>query len=169
MRESAVSATERVLIATLGARTAGYMALERLRRGAVAIQPVAYNGGHAALQAAVAQHASAAFVPLPSVMPYLGSGRVRVLALAEERRHSAIPDVPTTAEMGHPNLRAVGWFGVFAPAALPPDDLHRLDNLLSGIARSAENRETFSGLGVTLEHRDATAFERLLASEVLPL
>ena len=167
--ESAGSRTDRMLIATLGARTAGYMALDRMRRRAVAIQPVVYNGGHAALQAAVAEHAAAAFVPLPSVMPYLAGGRVRVLAVAEGRRHPGIPRVPTTAEMGDPDLLAVGWFGIFAPAAMPRDNLHRLESLLSGSASAPETRETFLGLGVTLEHRDANQFGRLLASEVLPM
>ena len=158
LTESAGLRAERTLIATVSARTSGYMALDAVRRRIPAIQPVAYNGGYAALQAAVARHAAVAFVPLPSVMPYLGSGRVRLLAVADMRRHAGIPGVPTTAEAGAANVEAIGWFGVFAPAAVPVDRVGRIGELLSRIALSAETRETFSALGVTLEHRPAGEF-----------
>jgi len=164
--ESAGLRPERTLIATVSARTSGYMALDVVRRRIPAIQPVAYNGGYAALQAAVAQHAAVAFVPLPSVMPYLGGGRVRVLAVADVRRHGGIPGVPTTAEAGAASVEAIGWFGVFAPAAVAVDKVGRIGELLSRIALSAETRETFSALGVTLEHRPAGAFGIFLASEL---
>lgn len=166
LSESARYFDGRTLIATLGARTAGYMALDLVRRRGAAIQPVSYNGGHAALQAAVAEHAAAAFVPLPSVMPYLAGARVRVLAVADVRRHDAIPAVTTTAEAGLAEVHAIGWFGVFAPAAVPPEGVRRAENLLARVAAAAQTRETFSLLGLTLEHRPAAAFGILLASEL---
>ena len=166
LRESAGLRPERTLIATVSARTSGYMALDVVRRRIPAIQPVAYNGGYAALQAVVAQHAAVAFVPLPSVMPYLGSGRLRMLAVADVRRHAGIPAVPTTAEAGAGNVEAIGWFGVFAPAAVPVDRVGRIGEPLSRIALSAETRETFFALGVTLEHLPAGEFGIFLGSEL---
>ena len=52
----------------------------------------------------------------------LKAGKVKALALAAKQRSPLFPDVPTTTEMGHPEIQAFIWFGLAAPAGTPPAD-----------------------------------------------
>jgi tripartite-type tricarboxylate transporter receptor subunit TctC len=61
-----------------------------------------------------------------SMAPHLTSGRLRALAIAGTQRSPAFPDVPTLREAGLP-FDAVGWHGVFAPAATPEAAVARLN------------------------------------------
>jgi tripartite-type tricarboxylate transporter receptor subunit TctC len=163
--ERARSRNERLLIATTSAETIGFGALEVLRRQAPAIQPVAYNGGQSVLQATVASHVAAGLVPLPSVLPYAGGGRLEVIAIADAHRHPGIPDVPTTAEAGVAELQAIAWIGVFAPGGTPAATVRRFAVLLARGPGSEQTTGVFSGLGVRLEHRDAGELTKLIAGD----
>ena len=55
------------------------------------------------------------------LMPHIKSGKLRALAVASPKRLAILPDVPTIAESGYPGFAAVQWYGLFAPAATPPD------------------------------------------------
>lgn len=143
--------SSRALIGSPGERTAGHLAIERLRfLHHRAIEPVAYNGGVNAAHAVVSGQVSAALVPLPAVLPYVAGRRVKALAIAESRRHPAIPLVPTNEEAGLGALEATAWFSVFAPAATPPWVVHDLQSRLSHAAYPADTRHTFYDLGLRL-------------------
>jgi tripartite-type tricarboxylate transporter receptor subunit TctC len=145
----------RLFIGTPGERSAANGAIARLR--AARVQPVGYNGGIAALHAAGTQQVGAALVPLPAALPYFGAGRVRVLAIADARRHSSIPQTPTTAESGLAGFDAVSWFGVLAPAATPPAVIRELSLRLADNPKSQQAREIFAELGLWLEYEAGAA------------
>ena len=154
---------ERTFVATAGGRSAAHHALVRLRqRHGLRIEPVAYNGGNAALQAVVTKQPPTAFVPLPAVLPYASGGRLKILAIADARRHPSIPHVQTGGEGGLSDFEAVGWFGLFAPSGTSPSVLRDLDAMLARGPQSEATRFTFETLGLRLEHRTADAFAELL-------
>jgi tripartite-type tricarboxylate transporter receptor subunit TctC len=154
---------ERTFVATAGGRGAAHHALVRLReRHGLRIEPVAYNGGNAALQAVVTKQPPTAFVPLPAVLPYASGGRLKILAIADSRRHPSIPHVQTGGEGGLLDFEAVGWFGLFAPSGTSRSVLRDLDAMLARGPQSEPTRQTFEGLGLRLEHRTADAFAELL-------
>jgi tripartite-type tricarboxylate transporter receptor subunit TctC len=143
----------RVLMGSAGERSVGHLAIERLRaRHGSPVEAVAYNGGIAALNAVVAKQVSTALVPLPSVLPYLGGGRIRIWAVADSRRHAAIPHVPTTTEAGLADFEAVRWFEVLAPPATPRRIIQDLNALLANGPESKDARQLFTDLGLRLEH-----------------
>jgi tripartite-type tricarboxylate transporter receptor subunit TctC len=147
------AARDRILIASAGERSAGHLAMQLLRsRYGLSLEPVAYNGGTAALQAVATKQVSTALVPLPAVLPYLGNARVKVLATAAPRRHPSIPHVETTAEAGLTDFEAVDLFGVFAPARTPPSVIRELNVMLARSPQSEPTRQFFSELGLRLEH-----------------
>jgi tripartite-type tricarboxylate transporter receptor subunit TctC len=155
----------RLLVGSAGEKSAGHFAIERLRaRHGLSIEPIAYNGGIAALHAVATKQVNAALVPLPAALPYLGAGRVNVLAIAEPRRHPSIPQVRTTAQAGLPDFQATGWFGVFAPAGTPQSVIRDLDAVLARAAPES-TRQLFSEIGLRLEYRAAGAFAELLERE----
>jgi tripartite-type tricarboxylate transporter receptor subunit TctC len=163
IRQTSVAPT-RLLIGTAGEKSAAHVALDLLRtRSGLSIEPVAYNGGHAALQAVATKQVSTALVPLPAVVPYLGGGRLKALAIADARRHPTIPHVHTSAEAGLKDFHASGWFGIFAPSATPQSAIQSIN---AGLARSAqpEAAQVFADFGLRLEHRSREVFAQLLSA-----
>ena len=142
----------RRFIGTPGEKTTAHVSLELLRaRSASSIEPVAYNGGIAALQAVATKQVMTALVPLPAVLPYLGGNRLTVLAIADARRHASIPQTQTSAEAGFAEFQASGWFGLLAPAATPQSAVRKINALLA--SPQPEAAQVFADFGLRLEHR----------------
>ena len=147
--------TRRLLTGYPGERTVAYRPLARLRADpAVALEPVAYNGGIAALNALAGAQVAAALVPLPAVLPY-ASGQMRFLAVADRERHESLPQVPTTREAGLDDAEAVVGFAVFAPPGTPASVARPVAAALSRVADAADARALFLDYGVRLEYRAA--------------
>jgi tripartite-type tricarboxylate transporter receptor subunit TctC len=147
-----------VFVASPGERTAGHLAIERLRSlGRTPFEPVAYNGGMKALDALVTRQVTAAIVPLPAALPYLPAGRLHALAIAETRRHPAIPLVPTNAEAGLPALNAITWFAVLATANTAPAIIRDIEARLARLSEAPDARQLFYDLGLRLEPDAAPA------------
>ena len=143
----------RLLFASPGGGSAGHAAVAFLRaRLRVPVEAVTYNGGNAALQAVATKQVNASLVPLPTALPYLPAGRVRAIAIADTRRHPAIPDVRTSAEAGFEGFEATGAFAVFAPPATPSEIVRGLDTQLGRID-TRDALELFGMLGLRLGHQ----------------
>jgi tripartite-type tricarboxylate transporter receptor subunit TctC len=80
---------------------------------------IGYRGGAEAMTDVASGSIEAALVALGGAMPFIRAGKVRALALSSERRASSLPEVPTFAEQGFPELTALTWFSLSAPARLP--------------------------------------------------
>jgi tripartite-type tricarboxylate transporter receptor subunit TctC len=63
---------------------------------------------------------------VPVLLPQIKSGAIKALAITSGTRISALPEVPTTAEMGYPRVVSDNWYGLIAPAGIPADILDRL-------------------------------------------
>jgi tripartite-type tricarboxylate transporter receptor subunit TctC len=89
---------------------------------------VPYKGVNAEIPDLIAGQVMAAFVVPQVVIAPIKAGKLRALAVLSDKRISALPDVPTTAEAGLPPFEATVWNGIFAPAGTPRpviDILHR--------------------------------------------
>ncbi len=121
-------------LAVLGEGTTSALAGELFRRQTgVNMVPVNYNGSDAALNALTTRNVEFGIVPLTAVLPFIGGGRIAVIAIGSARRHPAIANTPTIAESGVSGFELDGWFGVFAPA---PTSLAALTLLNQGINRA---------------------------------
>ncbi len=88
---------------------------------------VPYKGLGPALTDLLAGQINVVFDNLPSSAGQIQSGALRALAVAAPARVKELPDVPTYAEMGYPQLNTPSWFGLAAPAHLPEDILATLN------------------------------------------
>lgn len=111
---------------------------------------VPYRGDSPAVADALGGAVDLAFVGTASAIPQLASGRIKVLAVAHPNRTSSLPDVPTFAEAGFPDLNVSQWYALFAPAGTPDAVIQTLSDanklalenadVLKGIeAQSAES------------------------------
>lgn len=153
-----------LFVGTAGERTAAHAGIELLRtqRG-LQLRAVSYNGGIAALHAVATQQIRVALIPLPAVVPYLGAGRVRVITIAEARRHPAIPNVLTSTEWGLAGFEATGWFTLFAPSGTAQPIVRTLDMALERGLASDHAQQLFFELGLRLEHQTAHPFYQPVA------
>ncbi|WP_135466519.1 Bug family tripartite tricarboxylate transporter substrate binding protein [Crenalkalicoccus roseus] len=108
---------------------------------------VSFRGAGPMLQEVIAGRIEVAVDNLPSVIGHVRDGRVRPLALTARERSPALPDVPTTAEAGYPQVEATAWFGVQAPARTPRPIIERLGREIDAVVKEPETWQRYADLG----------------------
>ena len=110
-----------------GIGTPGHLASELFKRSAALdVVHVPYKGGAQAVSALLAGQI-AFMAENPSVLlQHVASGRLRALAVTGPTRLKSLPEVPTTAEAGSPELELVAWTGVAVPAGTPKPVVDRI-------------------------------------------
>ena len=88
---------------------------------------VPYRGGGPALAAVVAGDVDFACTEPSVLVAQMSTGKLRAIAVADSRRHAAIPDVPTFAELGFPEIEFRAWTGLLSTAGTPQTIIARLD------------------------------------------
>jgi tripartite-type tricarboxylate transporter receptor subunit TctC len=113
------------------------------------IQEVGYKSTAQALTDVLGGHIPLFPVVVPSVLPHLKTGKVRLLGVFDTRRSPLIPDVPAMNE----ELKVAGyvptpvWYGFVAPAGTPRDVADALNKLFVGAMETPEVKERLSGMG----------------------
>ncbi len=108
----------------------------------------------------------AAFPTVPGAAPHVRGGRLRALAISSAQRVTALADVPTFAESGLSGMIVTNWFGVFAPARLPPELLNKLHKSVIDAMQSPDVRARFSNLSLEISTTSPREFETHLKSEL---
>jgi tripartite-type tricarboxylate transporter receptor subunit TctC len=91
---------------------------------------VPYRGAAPAINDLLGQQVQMAFLDLPVLLPHIKAGTLRPIALGAPQRAPTAPDVPTTAEVGMPDILIENWYGMIAPAKTP-------DNIIAALNRIA--------------------------------
>ena len=94
---------------------------------------VPYRGAAPAINDLLGQQVQMAFLDLPVILPHIKSGMLRPIALGAPKRAPTSPEVPTTAEVGMPDLLIENWYGMIAPAGTPAN----IVNLLNRVTNEA--------------------------------
>jgi tripartite-type tricarboxylate transporter receptor subunit TctC len=128
---------------------------------------IPYKGGGPATAALASGEVQAMFASPAPLMGHYKSGRVRVLAFTGQKRHPAMPEVPTMAEAGVPQYRHDGgWFGMFVPAGTPGEIVDRLWREVRTATQKPEVRERFAKLGVEPVADSPAEFKKFVAAEL---
>jgi tripartite-type tricarboxylate transporter receptor subunit TctC len=136
------------------------------QRTGVSFEGVNYKSSGASLTAVVSGEVMMAIADVPPIMEQLKAGRLRALAVTDARRLTDLPDVPTMAEAGLPDLEVRLWSGVFAPAATPPDIIKRLEKEMIEIIRLPEVNGRLKALQVEPSGNTSEEFKQLIAAEL---
>jgi len=128
----------KVNYASQAVASTGQLAMELLKSlTGVAATHIPYKGSAAAATAdLLAGRVSLSFVNTSTTLPYVRNGQLRAIAVAESRRITSAPDIPTVAESGVPGFEATSWFGMGARVGTPREILQRVsDAAARGVSR----------------------------------
>jgi tripartite-type tricarboxylate transporter receptor subunit TctC len=126
---------------------------------------VPYKGGGESVPALMAGEIDTHFFAVATAMPYLNSGRFRVLAIAAENRWPDLPNVPTFAEAGYPQYRNANWYGLSAPAGTPKAIVSTLNAEVRKVLAAADYRERLRLAGAVPVGNSPQEYSAFLHSE----
>ena len=127
---------------------------------------VPYKGVGPALNDTLGGQVNILFDNLPSSLPHIQSGKLRALAVSSNARLEALPDVPTFAEAGVPQLNDPSWFGLVAPANLPQPVLTRVHEAVVKALAASDVRERMRQAGAIPVGNSPAEFAAQIRAEV---
>jgi tripartite-type tricarboxylate transporter receptor subunit TctC len=137
------------------------MSLTRIR-----MVHVPYKGANLGLVGAMSGEVDVVITTMSGVAAsYVNQGKMRALAILDTKRVDSVPHVPTVVEAGMPQLVAVNWYLLMAPAGTPREIIDRLNAAMNNALRTDSVRETFARFaGQTLDG-SPQEFARLMRDE----
>ncbi|MBU6304562.1 MAG: tripartite tricarboxylate transporter substrate binding protein [Betaproteobacteria bacterium] len=162
----ALSKTEKLSYGSSGNGTTTHLGAELLFRNLakVDIQHVPFTPA-AAATAVVGNHVPIGSTSIPPVVQLAKAGRVRPIAVTSLKRSSALPDVPTVAELGYPGFEANTWFAMMAPAGVSATILDRLNTEINRILQNRSINEGFAAQSLEAIRMGRTELDAYLLSE----
>lgn len=109
---------------------------------------VPYKGAGPAVTDLLGGRLNLMFENLPTILPHVRSGKLRMLAVGTKQRSALAPEFPTIADEGVPGYDSATVFGVLAPAKTSPAIIARLNSEMVKILRSAEGKSSLAGRGL---------------------
>jgi tripartite-type tricarboxylate transporter receptor subunit TctC len=106
-------------------------------------------------------------VGIIAAMPQIKAGKLRPLAVLDDARHRLLPDVPSIAEAGYPELAVSTWFGLLMPAGTPKDIVAKVNAEVMKIVESREIVDKFVEMGVNpVQPNTPAQFAAFLAADI---
>ncbi len=123
----ALSKVKPLNFASPGVGTSSHLIGEMMNlEGILHLVHIPYKGTAPAVADAIGGHLDAVMVPLVSLAPHIRAGKLRGIAVSSPNRVSLLPELPTFAEAGFPQVQSDTWYALFAPAGTPEAVLKRL-------------------------------------------
>jgi len=136
------------------------------RDAGLQLTPVHYKGGAPALQDLLGGQIPVSVNPVGEILPYARSGKIRVLATTGAQRSPFLPEVPTLAESGFPQIVVEPWLGFFAPAKTPADTVNRLAAAIAEVVKTPETTQNFEKFGNQTVFSSPASFAAALKAEL---
>jgi tripartite-type tricarboxylate transporter receptor subunit TctC len=102
----------------------------------------------------------------PPAIPQIQDGKVRALAVTGARRSSELPNVPSMAEAGYPEVNTKLWSGFFAPAATPSAIVKKLEVALQRAIRDAGVSAKLKGMAVNPGGTSSEEFRKMIDADI---
>jgi len=163
----AYAKTHSVNFASSGNGGAPHMAGELFKSVTGApIVHVPYKGSGPAVSDLVGGRVQIMFDAAPSLIAHVRSGKLRVLAAASTERNRLLPDVPTFAELGYPQVNVSLWYGLLAPAGTPRAVVEKLNRSVAQILESKDVAERLHAQGAEPMRGTPEAFATFMQKEM---
>lgn len=127
---------------------------------------VPYRGAAPAVNDLLGQQVQMTFLDLPVILPQIKAGALRPIALGGRERAPTAPDVPTTAEVGMPDLIIENWYGMVAPARTPPAIVAKLNRIATEAMADPAIKAKLAEQGLTLVGDTPEHFRDFIAADI---
>ena len=127
---------------------------------------VPYRGGAACQTDIIGNHVDYSFQNLGAVTNYIKGGRMKALAVTANTRHPQLPDVPTIAEAGFPDVVVTSWQAAAAPAKTPREVVAKLNDAMVKALRSPDVSERMNQIGFDVVASSPDEFGKFMRDEV---
>ena len=125
-----------------GSGSQPHLAAEMLKaKAGIDIVHIPYKGLSLSIPAAIAGEVQLTFSGIASSRAQVQAGRLKALAIGGPKRSPLMPDVPTFAEQGYPEVETHAWFGLFVPAGTPRVAVDRIYRDVAAILNEPGFRE----------------------------
>jgi len=163
---AARASPEKLNYASSGEFRSGHLAGELFAtRAGLSLVHVPYNGGNEALNGLLRGQIPVAFVPLPSVLPAIPGGKIRIIGIADAARIETLPHVPTISESGVSGFEAASWYGVYAPAGILPDEMSILNDAIVTGLRANLTERYLASQGLQARYPGSREYGQLMSAE----
>lgn len=129
--------------------------------GGLKLTQIPYKGGNDMTSGLVANDIQLMFAGIGPAVPFVESGKLKAIAIAQDERTRLMPQVPTFGEAGMPMVSVTSYVAVFARAGTPEPVLRRLREIIAEVVRSKEFHDRVTPLGVdpwTIDPSQLAAF-----------
>lgn len=152
--------------ASVGAGSSGHLAAEQLKLlGKFDMLHIPFKGGAPALSALMGEQVQLIVFAAGAGVPLVRGGKIKALAVSGKRRSSALPNVPTMAEAGYPQLDSGAWMGLLAPANTPASVISRLNAEIGKVLKDPELIKRLADQAVDLSGSTPEEFGALVRAE----
>ncbi|MGO8907912.1 MAG: Bug family tripartite tricarboxylate transporter substrate binding protein [Bradyrhizobium sp.] len=127
---------------------------------------VPYRGAAPAVNDMLGQQVQMVFLDLPVILPQIRAGALRAIAIGSPERAPTAMDVPTTAEVGMPDLRVENWYGMVAPPGTPAPIVAALNRIATEAMGDPIVKEKLAIQGATLIGDSPEHFHDFIATEI---
>ncbi|MCW5683016.1 MAG: tripartite tricarboxylate transporter substrate binding protein [Pseudolabrys sp.] len=127
---------------------------------------VPYRGAAPAVNDLLGQQVQMVFLDLPVLLPQVNAGKLKPIALGAPQRVPSAKDVPTTTEVGMPDLQTENWYGMVAPAKTPPAIIAKLNQAAAEAMKDPAVKEKLAAQGAMLVGDKPEQFRAFIESEI---
>jgi len=150
-----------------GSGTTEHLAGEMFKSAArVDMLHVPYKGGAQVMTDLLGGQIALMFVNQLAALPHVNAGKLKALGVASAERSPALPQVPTFAESGYPELIVSVWWGVMGPAAMPKEIVTQLNREIVAALASPEMKERLQTLSARPIGGTPESFAKFFADEI---
>lgn len=114
----------------------------------VPLTVVSYKGTGPATTDVAGGHINFTVTTISSTLPFKTTGKIHYVGLLAPERSPFLPEVPTLSEQGLPDIEAMGWWGIFAPAKMPQPLIQRLNAAIRAALAEAEVKRKLAAFSV---------------------
>ena len=142
------------------------LAMELFREVAkINVIAVPYNGGAPAATAVMGGHTTILVANIAETAPFIGSGRLRGIAVTSLKRSDLLPEIPAIAESGYAGFEALNWFGAVARSATPKNAIQRLNAEIAKALQVQEVKDILSKQGLAPAVQSPEEFDAFMKME----
>ena len=126
---------------------------------------VPFKGAGEAIPDVIAGNSQVIISSVPGLLPYIKSGRLKILGVGSLKRNPNLPDVPTISEAGLPGYETYIWYGMFAPKGTPAARIATLHAATNAALKSPDLVKKLEAQGITPAQMTSAEFGKLMVSE----